>query len=223
MADKLSTPEPCYGILPTGREVSTTVFCRDRNCLSANHRTPGDPGSKALQRPGYRAQRSSFSIFTQSTFRSRSSQSKAELNRLSPEDPESYSTNPQLAKGTLPAAGSSRWGPRHLIAQVRAGKIKRKSWILFVLAPCTIILVIIIAVVAYVTVKAKKHPNLNVDLGYAQYKGLRTPNGIDKWLGMRYAAPPLGDLRFRAPQDPLPASKETAFQVSLPPLLFNVA
>ncbi|KFY87700.1 hypothetical protein V500_06825 [Pseudogymnoascus sp. VKM F-4518 (FW-2643)] len=209
MADKLSTPEACYGILPTGREVSTTVFCRDRNCSSANHRTSGEPGSKPLSRPGYKAQRSSFSVFTQSTFRSRSSQSEAELNRQSPEDPESYS-NRQLAKGTLPA-GSSKWNPRHLIAQVRAGKIKRKTWILYVLAPCTIILVIVIAVVAVFTVRAKQRPNLNVDLGYVQYKGIRTPNGIDKWLGMRYAAPPLGDLRFRAPQDPLPASKQTAF------------
>ena len=220
MADKLSSPEPCYGILPTGREVSTTVFCRDRNCSSANHKTRGEePGPKALSRPGYKAQRSSFSVFTQSTFRSRSSKSEVELNGQSPEDPES---NRQLAKGTLPA-GSSRWSPRHLIAQVRAGKIKRKSWILFVMTPCTIILVIIIAVVAYLTVKNKKHPNLNVDLGYVQYKGSRGPNGIDRWLGMRYAAPPLGDLRFRAPQDPLPASKETALQVSLPPVLFNVA
>ncbi|ELR02396.1 hypothetical protein VC83_02545 [Pseudogymnoascus destructans] len=103
-------------------------------------------------------------------------------------------------------------GPSHLIAQVRAGKIKTKPCILFILAPLTIILVVIIAVVTFVTVRAKKHPDLNVDLGYTQYKGFRTPNGIDKWFGMRYAAPPLGDLRFRAPQDPLPASKENAFQ-----------
>lgn len=222
MADKLSTPEACYGILPTGREVSTTIFCRDRNCSSVDHRISGEPGPKALLRTGYRAQRSSFSAFTQSTFRSKSSQSKAELNRLSPEELESYSANWQLAKGTLPA-GSSRWSFRHLITQVRAGKIKRKSCILFVLAPCTIILVIIIVVVTIFTVGARKHPNLNVDLGYTQYKGIRTPNGIDKWLGMRYAAPPLGDLRFRAPQDPLAASKRNAFEVSLLPLLLNVA
>jgi carboxylesterase type B len=28
-------------------------------------------------------------------------------------------------------------------------------------------------------------------------------NGISHWLGIRYAAPPLGDLRFRAPQEPI--------------------
>ncbi|KAL3475334.1 Alpha/Beta hydrolase protein [Aspergillus californicus] len=41
-----------------------------------------------------------------------------------------------------------------------------------------------------------------VDLGYAQYKGQALSNGISQWLGIRYAAPPLGSLRFSAPQDP---------------------
>jgi cholinesterase len=41
-----------------------------------------------------------------------------------------------------------------------------------------------------------------VDVGYASYKGQRLPNGLSQWLGMRYAAPPLGDLRFMPPQDP---------------------
>ena len=41
-----------------------------------------------------------------------------------------------------------------------------------------------------------------VDLGYAQYQGTAFPGGIKQFLGMRYAAPPIGDLRFAAPQDP---------------------
>ncbi|KAH8433636.1 putative triacylglycerol lipase [Aspergillus melleus] len=41
-----------------------------------------------------------------------------------------------------------------------------------------------------------------VDLGYTRYKGQPLPNGIVQWLGMRYAAPPVGPLRFSAPQDP---------------------
>lgn len=43
-----------------------------------------------------------------------------------------------------------------------------------------------------------------VDLGYARYQGSRLDAGVDQYLGMRYAQPPLGNLRFRAPQDPLP-------------------
>lgn len=42
-----------------------------------------------------------------------------------------------------------------------------------------------------------------VNLGYTSYKGTERGNGITDWLGMRYAAPPLGKLRFSAPQDPL--------------------
>lgn len=41
-----------------------------------------------------------------------------------------------------------------------------------------------------------------VDLGYAQYEGTALDIGVNQFLGIRYAAPPLGDLRFRAPEDP---------------------
>ena len=42
-----------------------------------------------------------------------------------------------------------------------------------------------------------------VKLDYSTYEGTALPNGISQWLGLRYAAPPLGDLRFAAPQDPI--------------------
>ncbi|KAJ7302881.1 Alpha/Beta hydrolase protein [Mycena albidolilacea] len=42
-----------------------------------------------------------------------------------------------------------------------------------------------------------------VDLGYAQYQGaVNTDNNITHFFGIRFAAPPTGDLRFRAPQPP---------------------
>lgn len=41
-----------------------------------------------------------------------------------------------------------------------------------------------------------------VDLGYSTYQG-RVSAGIAQWLGIRYAAPPVGSLRFAAPQDPV--------------------
>lgn len=43
-----------------------------------------------------------------------------------------------------------------------------------------------------------------VDLSYTSYRGTSLPNGITQWLGVRYTPPPLGDLRFREPHDPLP-------------------
>ncbi|KAL2838662.1 Alpha/Beta hydrolase protein [Aspergillus pseudodeflectus] len=40
-----------------------------------------------------------------------------------------------------------------------------------------------------------------VDLGYSKYQGVRLAAGVDQFLGMRFAAPSLGDFRFRAPRD----------------------
>ena len=42
-----------------------------------------------------------------------------------------------------------------------------------------------------------------VDLGYAQYQGIALEAGVKQWLGIQFGAPPLGDLRWRAPQDPV--------------------
>ncbi len=41
-----------------------------------------------------------------------------------------------------------------------------------------------------------------VDVGYTKYQGSALGNGITQWLGIRYAAPPLGDLRYAKPADP---------------------
>ena len=45
-----------------------------------------------------------------------------------------------------------------------------------------------------------------IDLRYAKYEGTALPGGVTAWRGMRFAAPPVGDLRWRAPEDP-PYSK----------------
>jgi Carboxylesterase type B len=41
-----------------------------------------------------------------------------------------------------------------------------------------------------------------IDLEYSQYRGISLSNGVDQYLGMRYAKSPLGGLRFRGPEDP---------------------
>ncbi|PWY80860.1 carboxylesterase [Aspergillus sclerotioniger CBS 115572] len=52
-----------------------------------------------------------------------------------------------------------------------------------------------------------------VDLGYSRYRGVRLPVGADEYLGMRYAAPPLGEKRFRAPEEPVKTSSiQDAFE-----------
>lgn len=44
-----------------------------------------------------------------------------------------------------------------------------------------------------------------VALNYSTYVGTAQTGGtgVTEWLGIRYAAPPLGDLRFQRPQDPV--------------------
>lgn len=42
-----------------------------------------------------------------------------------------------------------------------------------------------------------------IDLGYAVYQGTTLEvSGVNQYLGMRFASPPLGNLRFRAPTSP---------------------
>ena len=48
--------------------------------------------------------------------------------------------------------------------------------------------------------------NPQVDLEYAKYEGTSLLNGVNQFLGMRYAASPLGDNRFRLAKPP---TKET--------------
>lgn len=51
-------------------------------------------------------------------------------------------------------------------------------------------------------VATKRDAGPVVNLQYATFEGTTT-NGVDKFLGMSYAQPPVGDLRFRRPQPPL--------------------
>ena len=54
-----------------------------------------------------------------------------------------------------------------------------------------------------------------VDVGYTKYLGTSLSSGVTQWLGVRFAAPPLGNLRFRAPADPVKnATTQVANQVS---------
>jgi carboxylesterase type B len=46
--------------------------------------------------------------------------------------------------------------------------------------------------------------SLQVDLGYSIYGGsYNDTNNVNEWKGIRYAAPPIGGLRWQAPQAPL--------------------
>lgn len=42
-----------------------------------------------------------------------------------------------------------------------------------------------------------------VHLSYSSYEGTTYSNGVNAFLGMRYAAAPIGDNRLRRPRDPV--------------------
>lgn len=43
-----------------------------------------------------------------------------------------------------------------------------------------------------------------VSLGYGQISGIELDSGVQAFLGIPFAAPPVGDLRWKAPQPPIP-------------------
>ena len=46
--------------------------------------------------------------------------------------------------------------------------------------------------------------SLQVDLGYAAYEGYtNSTTGLNTWLGVRFAAPPIGANRWQKPQPPV--------------------
>lgn len=59
--------------------------------------------------------------------------------------------------------------------------------------------------------------DVTVSLDYSTYIGTaQSGTGVSEWLGIRFAAPPLGDLRFARPQDPVVVSTpQPANQVCL--------
>ncbi|KAI1804113.1 alpha/beta-hydrolase [Daldinia bambusicola] len=90
----------------------------------------------------------------------------------------------------------------------------------FVILAAIVVVVVVVAVVTPTAIlvprrdreeaieKAKRTPSYpavaRVNLGYAQYQGslVGGGGGVAQYLGMRYAAPPTGDRRWRAPVEP---------------------
>ncbi|KAK5654972.1 hypothetical protein OQA88_6730 [Cercophora sp. LCS_1] len=61
-----------------------------------------------------------------------------------------------------------------------------------------------------------------VDLNYTTYEGIALQNGVSAFLGMRYAAPPVGDLRWRAPVEPVATTGGAEPAVQFQPLCLGI-
>lgn len=81
---------------------------------------------------------------------------------------------------------------------------KRKRYLLIILFGAIIIVALALGLALGLRIHhaTQSTPVLPiVDLGYARYQG-SSSNGVDQWLGIRYAAAPTGELRFAAPAPP---------------------
>ena len=60
-------------------------------------------------------------------------------------------------------------------------------------------------VIVYTTIFAtRSHGHPVISLDYGKFRG-DSAGGVDGFLGIPYAQPPVGDLRFRRPKPPLPS------------------
>lgn len=63
---------------------------------------------------------------------------------------------------------------------------------------------ILLSVLLMITHQASSQPtNLDIDLGYGIYRGYHNDStNLNIWKGIRYAAPPVGPLRWQTPRTP---------------------
>lgn len=102
--------------------------------------------------------------------------------------------------GPLPELQSRRRRVINMVAM--AWQRTQSFWRFYSLVATTITILTILLAVILSRAYAIKYTHV-VDLGYSKYRGFKGSNCVSQWLGMRYAAPPLGSLRFRVAQDPL--------------------
>lgn len=90
-----------------------------------------------------------------------------------------------------------------------------QSWKVELLSTLTLLLFVLALGLGLASSQGDDGVDKIIDLGYTRYNGKAFRDGTARWLGMRYAAPPIGNLRFAAPQKPANINATiSAFKVS---------
>jgi hypothetical protein len=99
-----------------------------------------------------------------------------------------------------------RWGPLGFPASINSASWNIHIffwWSVIIFSVIMLTPVFIIGLLFGLITETHAQDNkLLVDLGYAKYNGFVGEKGMNQWFGIRYAAPPTGNNRFREPQDP---------------------
>jgi hypothetical protein len=122
---------------------------------------------------------------------------------LSQNGPHHPSDVPPSEYNLLQSHEKSKWNP--LAITTWTFRYSCVCFVVFIFAMVLpIVLITTLLVLTHHAHRAAANIDFTVDLGYAKYTGTSAAdNKIVKWLGIRYAAPPVGTLRFKAPQDPI--------------------
>ncbi|KAK7941069.1 acetylcholinesterase [Apiospora aurea] len=133
--------------------------------------------------------------------------------------------------GELPIAedGSDEQAPISTRSPDKAKRGFRKWYAYIIAAVVLVVVIVLVAVLVPVLLHARdartrdeqqKTPSdiskARVNLGYAQYQGSQLSNGVNQFLGMRFAAPPTGVLRWKAPEEPAVHSGDQPADKPLP-------
>ncbi|KAM5506867.1 hypothetical protein McanMca71_001772 [Microsporum canis] len=102
--------------------------------------------------------------------------------------------------------------PKKTTPDPRPLRSRKKLLIVLIGVMTVLITILIVSLVLVLHRKGARAHHMHgplVELDYAKYLGIPGGYGVTSWLGIRYAAPPVGQLRFAAPQDPM---KESGIQ-----------
>ena len=97
---------------------------------------------------------------------------------------------------------SLSWSPESPIKEKRTSSPPWRNRLYLGICACSLLTMLALLITLLTIFPHARAVKTLVELDYAKYQGVELSSGINQWLGIRYAAPPVGDLRFATPKDP---------------------